>query len=635
MAGKLLRQIKSPTNKISHNTVYSHALVKFQSSFSVPEAYSFVSCNSKTTSYSKNEGLDFELLFNGYELGNPYFVNRVVSTCAKLGDLYLGKQVHSTIIKLGFNCSVFIGSALVDMYCKCGKIIDARQLFYEMPEKNVVTWNSLFSGYCHMRFYDSAVELFTKMRKAGFYPTPSTISTILGLCSQSDLGELGVQVHGLGIKTGNCSNVVAGTTLIDMYAKCFSVEESRKVFDQMPEKNVITWSSMVSVYAQSHQPDEAIFIAKKMRSMGVKLNEVTYNSLLSSFSSPKYLYSGKQVHGQVVKEGLESNKYLVATLLTMYSECESSEDFYKMCPTISMDDQISWNSVIAGFSRLGNGNEVLDWFIRMRQACIPIDFFTFANVLRATGILSALSEGKQIHALIYKTGYASDVYVQNALISMYSRCGAITDSKQVFSSIKEPDVVSWNSLISGYSQNGYGEEAVELFEKMRGTGIKPNHTTFLSVLSACSHVGFLEKGVQYFNLMRRGDSIDHPSLEHYACMVDLFSRAGHLEEAESFVNSMPIVPGPSVYKALLSACRFHGNVDIAMRSAKSLLELCPNDPATYVLLSSILAQGGHWVDAADVRSLMRERAVENNPGCSWIEVSRRGSVSSFGGVVGS
>ncbi|RZC70699.1 hypothetical protein C5167_033840 [Papaver somniferum] len=499
------------------------ALVKFQSSFSVPEAHSLVYCNSKTTSYSKNEGLDFQLLFNGYELGNPYFVNSVVSTCAKLGDLYLGKQVHSTIIKLGFNCNVFIGSALVDMYCKCVGI--------PYPLVTVTCDSTILQLSCSPR----CVKL------------------------QSDLGELGVQVHGLGIKTGNFSNVVAGTTLIDMYAKCFSVEESRKVFDQMPEKNVITWSSMVSVYAQSHQPDEAIFIAKKMRSVGVKLNE--------------YLYSGKQVHGQVVKEGLESNKYLVATLLTMYSECESSEDFYKMCPTISMDDQISWNSVIAGFSRLGNGNEVLDWFIRMRQACIHIDFFTFANVLRATGILSALSE--------------------------------------------EPDVVSWNSLISGNSQNGYGEEAVELFEKMRGTGIKPNHTTFLSVLSACSHVGFLEKGVQYFDLMRRGDSIDHPSLEHYGCMVDLFSRAGHLEEAESFINSMPIMPGPSVYKALLSACRFHGNVDIAMRSAKSLLELCPNDPATYVLLSSILAQGGHWVDAADVRSLMRERAVENNPG-PWV-----------------
>ncbi|MCL7026860.1 hypothetical protein MKW94_024295 [Papaver nudicaule] len=622
MAGKLLLQIKSPTNRISRNTAFSQALVKFQSFYSVPESYSLISCNSKTTSYVKDERLDFEFSINVYELRNPYFVNRVVSSCAKLGSLYLARQVHSTIIKLGFSSNVFIGSALVDMYCKCGTIIDARRLFDEIPEKNVVTWNSLFSGYCHLRFCDSAVELFTKMRKVGLYLTPSTISTILGLCSQSDLGELGVQVHGLGIKTGNCSNVVTGTTLIDMYAKCFSVEESRKVFDQMPEKNMITWSSMVSVYAQSHQPDEAIILVKEMRSLGVTINQVTYNSLLSSFSSVKYLDCGKQVHGRVIREGLESNKYLVATLLTMYSECESSEDFYKMCPTISIDDQISWNSVIAGFSHLGNGKEVLGWFIRMRQACIHIDLFTLSNVLRATGILSAVNEGKQIHALINKTGYASDVYVQNALVSMYSRCGAIVDSKQVFSLIKEPDVVSWNSLISGYAHNGYGEEAVELFEKMRAIGIKPDHTTFLSVLSACSHVGNLEKGVQYFDLMRRGNSSEHPSLEHYACMVDLFSRAGHLEEAESFIKSMPIVPGPSVYKALLSACRFHGNVDIAIRSAKSLLELCPNDPATYVMLSSILAQGGHWVDAADVRSLMRERAVENNPGCSWIEVSK-------------
>ncbi|KAI3989874.1 hypothetical protein MKX01_040844 [Papaver californicum] len=410
MAEKLLSQIKCPTNKISPNTVFSHTLVKFRSLFSAPEAYSSVSCNSKTTSYPKNGGLDFGLLFNGYELRNPYFVNRVVSTCAELGYLHLGKQVDSSIIKLEFNSNVFIGSALVDMYCKCGTTIDARQLFYEIPEKKL--------------------ELFTKMHRAGFYPSPSTISTIPGLCSQSDLGELGVQVHGLGIKTGSCSNVVTGTTLINMYAKRFSVEESRKVFDQMPDKNVITRSFMVSGYAQNHQPDEAIVIVKEMRTLSVKLIEVTYNSLLSSFSSLKYLCCDRQVHGQVIREGLESNTYL---------------DFYKMCLKISIDDQISWNSIIAGFYRLGNDKKALDWFIRMRQACIHIDFFTLSNVLGATGILSALSE------------------------------------------------VSWHK------------------------------------------------------------------------------------------------------------------------------ELCPNDPATNVLLSSILAQGGHWVDAAEVRSFMCERAVENNPGCSWIE----------------
>ncbi|KAK9280120.1 hypothetical protein L1049_013807 [Liquidambar formosana] len=457
------------------------------------------------------------------------------------------------------------------------------------------------------------------MLKMGIAPTPFSVSAILVACSQLEFGDLGIQVHGLSLKAGFCCNVVVGTGLINMYSKCQNVDDSRQVFNEMPDRNVITWTSMVTGYAQNQQPNEAMLLVREMQQLGLRSNYVTYNSLLSSFSCPSDLDHCKQVHCRIIQEGLESNVYLVVTLLTVYSECGGSlEDFRKICLNVTRWDQISWNAVIAGFSSLGNSKEAVKYFSKMRQAGINVDFFTFTSVLRAIGIISALEEGKQTHALVFKTGYASNVHVQNGLVSMYSRCGAINDSKGVFLSMKEHDLISWNSLLSGCAHHGYGREAVELFEQMRKTGIKPDGSTYLSVLSACSHVGLLDKGLEYFDLMKNDVLLETPKVEHYATIVDLFGRAGYLHEAEAFINSMPIEPGPSIYKALLSACQVHGNMEIAVRSAKNLQKLSPNDPATYVLLSNVLATGGYWDDAAQVRKHMCDRGVWKKPGYSWI-----------------
>ncbi|KAG2710174.1 hypothetical protein I3843_04G014000 [Carya illinoinensis] len=310
--------------------------------------------------------------------------------------------------------------------------------------------------------------------------------------------------------------------------------------------------------------------------------------------------------------------------MVAYSECGGSlEDFQKICSSVTRWNQISWNAAIAGFSNLGYVEESLKCFFEMRQGVIDVDFFTFTSVLKAVGIISALEEGKQIHALIFKSGHAANLYVQNGLIAMYARCGIIDDSKRVFFSGGKHDVISWNSMLSGCAHHGYGIETVQLFEQMRRTNIKPNSTTFLIVLTACSHAGLWVKGLEYFNLMINDELVEPPKLEHYATILDHFGRAGNLKEAEAIINSMPIDPGPSVYKALLSACRVHGNKEIAPRSAKKLLELCPNDPATYVLLSNVLVTWGYWDDAAEVRKLMHHSRVKSS-GCSysWIRVNK-------------
>ncbi|XP_021814309.1 pentatricopeptide repeat-containing protein At3g09040, mitochondrial-like [Prunus avium] len=549
----------------------------------------------------------------------PQTLNKIISSCATSTSLDLGIRLHAVVIKLGFCSNVYICSALVDMYGKCGSLANAQKQFDEMSDRNVVTWNSLISGYLQAELPKRAVGLFLEMLKVGVVPTPFSLSGALVGCSQLEAEELGAQVHGLSLKTGLCYNVVVGTGLIDMYSKCCSVNDSMRVFNQMPERNVITWTSMVTGYAQNGQSDEAMILAREMLRLGLKPNYVTYNSLLSSFSSPDFWVHCRQIHCRIMKEGFEFNVYIVVTLLTIYSDCSNSlEDFQKLCSCVAIWDQISWNAVIAGFSNIGSCEEALKCFSDMRQACVAMNFFTFASILRAVGTLSDLEAGKKIHALVFKSGQASNFCVQNGLVSMYARCGAIHDSKWVFTLMNEHDVVSWNSLLAGYAQHGFGLETVELFEQMRRAGVKPDNTTFLIVLTACSHVGLVHEGLMYFDLMRNDDLLEPPRMEHYATVVDLFGRAGNLHEAEAFVDSMPIEPGPSVYKALLSACKVHGNKEIALLSAKKLQELCPNDPATYILLSNVLVTGGCWDDAAGVRKLMYDRGIRKTPGHSWI-----------------
>lgn len=223
-----------------------------------------------------------------------------------------------------------------------------------------------------------------------------------------------------------------------------------------------------------------------------------------------------------------------------------------------------------------------------------------------------------MHALIFKIGYDSNVFVQNRLVFMYAICGAISDAKKAFSSMDERDLVSWNSLLSGCAHHGYGREAVQLFEQMQKTEITPDGTTFLVVLSACCHAVFIDKGLQYFYLMRNDASLESPRAEHYAAIVGLLGRAGFLNEAESFINSMSTDPGPSVYIALLSACQLHGNREIAVRSAKRVLDLWPNDSAIYVRLSNVSKTARCWDDAGDMRTLMYNREIRKKPGYSWV-----------------
>jgi pentatricopeptide repeat protein len=262
----------------------------------------------------------------------------------------------------------------------------------------------------------------------------------------------------------------------------------------------------------------------------------------------------------------------------------------------------------------------------MNREGIDNNNFTFGSAVKAASETANMKQGKQVHAVITKTGYDSETEVCNALISMYAKCGSISDAEKQFLEVSTKNEVSWNAIINAYSKHGFGSEALDSFDQMIHSNVRPNHVTLVGVLSACSHIGLVDKGIAYFESMNSEYGLS-PKPEHYVCVVDMLTRAGLLSRAKEFIQEMPIKPDALVWRTLLSACVVHKNMEIGEFAAHHLLELEPEDSATYVLLSNLYAVSKKW-DARDLtRQKMKEKGVKKEPGQSWIEV--KNSIHSF------
>lgn len=437
-------------------------------------------------------------------------------------------------------------------YAKFRRLDFARELFDEMPGRDVTSWNTIIAAYEQQGCGEEASRLFCQLICAGVRPNHFTFASVLSASAGLLDVEQGKQLHAYIIRIGFLSNMFVGSALVDTYAKCGSIDDAREVFDQMPVRDVLCWNTMIAGYSQ-------------------------------------------------------------------YGNIEIAHLLFEKMP---QRNEVSWNTMIAGFAQQGQAEEALGLFCQMREAGLKPDQYTLASVLSCWASLAALEHGRQGHGHIIRIGYEIKIPVQNALVAMYAKCGIIRDARRVFNKMPVRDVVSWNSLIDGCAQHGFGKEALQLFEQMQQIGLKPNHITFLVVLTACSHAGLVDEGRFYFDCMNRDRCIT-PTTAHYACMIDLLGRAGRLNEAEDFIRKMAVEPDGRVWAALLGACRIHGDIKLGIHAAECLLEWEPQASATYVLLSNIHAAAGQWDAVARVRKLMKDRGVKKKPGCSWIDVKNR------------
>ncbi|XP_039145663.1 pentatricopeptide repeat-containing protein At5g15300-like [Dioscorea cayenensis subsp. rotundata] len=307
-------------------------------------------------------------------------------------------------------------------------------------------------------------------------------------------------------------------------------------------------------------------------------------------------------------------------MITGYVKQGNMESARELFDQVPQRDVVTWNTMITGYVRFGTHEEAMKMVVEMQQAGERPDEVTMLSLLSACSDSGALDVGEKIHQALLEIHSRNDlnVVLGNALVDMYAKCGCIEKALEVFNGMREKDVSSWNSIIGGLAFHGHAEESISLFEEMRKKRTKPNDITFVSVLVACSHGGMVERGREYFKLMRTEYGIE-PNVRHYGCMVDILGRAGFLEEASKFVDEMKVEPDAIVWRALLGACRIHGNVDLGEHANKQLLKLRGGASGDYVLLSNIYASMGKWGGKEKLRKLMDDRKVAKEAGFAQIE----------------
>lgn len=560
-----------------------------------------------------------------------YFSAHGLKISAKLGLLHGGKQVHAHVIKLGQYDLLSLQNQVLNVYVKCKEFSDARKMFDEMPLKNLVSWNTLICGLVDNDNYKFAsvrlgFHYFRQMMLELVGIDCITLNGLLRASIQSDDDGIGRQLHCFVLKSGHDSNSFVGSALVDSYAKLGLVNEAQSAFDEVLSKDLVLWNVMVSCYALNGLHGRAFGVVKLMWLEGVKGDEFTFTSMINSCAVNLSCGLGEQVHGLVIKLSFDMDVLVCSALVDMYSKNEIVEDARKAFDGMLVKNVVSWNTMIVGYGRHGDGKEAMELLREMIRAYVYPDELSFASILSSCGNLSATSEVVQVHACVVANGFEAFLSIANALVSAYAKCGSIGCAFQCFNSVADPDIISWTSLMGAYAFHGLSKEGIGVFEKMLSSNVRPDAIAFLAVLSVCAHGGSVLEGIHYFNLMINVYQI-MPHSEHYTCIIDLLGRAGLLDEAANILTSMPTKPGPDTLGAFLGACKINRNVELARWASEKLFVLEPNETGNYSLMSNMYASAGRWFDVARVRKMMREKCDVKMPGCSWMEVA--GGVHTF------
>ncbi|KAK8938259.1 Pentatricopeptide repeat-containing protein [Platanthera guangdongensis] len=577
--------------------------------------------------------------------------------------------------------NVISWTIIVDELMKRGRISDAVEYFEGCPCHTVVSFTAMINGFSRNGMIFDGLLLFRGMIRIGLMPNEVTFTCVIAGCGGSGEFGLAMSVVGMIVKTSFDQNlsvcnslitlyirmgdagmarkvfdemperdVVSWTALLDLCFESGDLKEARRVFEDMPVRNEVSWSTMIARYSQSGEDLEALRLFNLMLQHDSKPNVSSFACVISASSSLENLMHGAGVHSHVIKFGYEHDVFVASSLIYMYSKCKKSDDARQIFDSLLIKNIVCWNSMVGGYSYDGkmeeamhlfkqlvrknasSWNAMISGFVHNELYGNALEIFdamlgsgeapnrmTLSSVLMACANLPSLERGRNLHAKTLKLGISNEVIIGTALIDMYAKSGDIGSARRAFSMMPEKNEVSWTTMVRGLADSGLAEESLALFDDMRRENVIPSESVFLSILFACSHRRLVQKGFHYFDSMERVYGIA-PKERHYTAMVDLLSRAGLLREAEEFISKMPVAPESSTWAALLSGCVTHGNGEIGERAAKMVMELEKEKTGGYVLLSNMYASAGRWRDVAEVRRLMREAGLKKGGGCSWIQI---------------
>ncbi|WOL15735.1 pentatricopeptide repeat-containing protein [Canna indica] len=433
-------------------------------------------------------------------------------------------------------------------------------------------------------------------------------------------------IHSSIIKLGFSRFAVVMTGLIGLALKCGALHDADKLFDDMPQKDVVAWTSMIVGHARHGRCEDSISFFRRLLASGTAPNWYSFSGALSACSGlgVEALGYGKQIHVQVLKSSFLGpvDPIVHHGLLDMYSKCHCLVYVQRLFDSMAVKSLVAWNLMMSAYLRCGQAEEALKLFNSMVAHGVKPGDFTYAICVDACAAHASIKQGTQLHASILKSGFDHDLVIRNSMVDMYSKCGCIGSAKAVFEAMPSRDPVLWTTMISAYGRCGCVSDAIEMFEKMIQMNIKRDEVAYLAVLSACSHAGLLSKGWQYFQLMFEEEHTVVAESEHYGCMVDLLCRSGRSEEALDFIEHMPFEANVAIWSTLLHSCRMYGNAKLGQFAASQMSRIDPEFHSNWVLLSSIHAAESEWDTTWKIRESMKDENVKKDPGFSWIELSQ-------------
>ncbi|KAF9587272.1 hypothetical protein IFM89_039519 [Coptis chinensis] len=617
--------------------------------FDVMGERTLVSYNTMISGYKKfgefEEALSIVSIMHRSDMKlNETTFSSSFSVCARLKSLSCGKQMHSLVLKSGLEYFEFVGSSLLSFYSNCGEIAEARRVFdglcernellwsimlvgyvnrnlmkeamdvfMKMPSRDVISWTTLISGYSRSGDEcEKALEIFKLMRVSGeTNPNEFTFDSVL-----RSIGELGILkegkiVHGLCIIFGFEFDQSIGGALIALYSSCDAVEDAKKVYEGLRYPCLNASNSIIGGLISMGRIEEAEMIFNVL----VEKNSVSYNLMIKGYAMSGRVEDSKRLFRKMPERTIVT----LNSMITVYCRNGALDEALELFEQTKGDrNTVTWNSMISGYTLSDQPEEAIKLYVAMQRLPVARSRSTFSTLFHACSCIGSLPQGKLLHGHVIKSSFESNVYVGTSLVDMYAKCGSISDAKTSFVNISSPNVAAWTSLINGYAHHSLGTEAILLFKKMSEQGVYPNAVTFVGILLACSRAGLIMEGMKFFYSMGYYRVV--PTLEHYACVVDLLGRSGYLQEALNFINKMPIEADWVVWGALLSACWSRMNIEVGKTVAERMFALDPKQISSQVILSNIYAGVGKWEEVLKVRKRLRGMKVKKDPAHSWIEV---------------
>ncbi|GFQ02688.1 putative pentatricopeptide repeat-containing protein at3g25060 mitochondrial [Phtheirospermum japonicum] len=547
-----------------------------------------------------------------------WFLKHFLSTCK---DRLSISKIHAIAITSGIFSNGISATQLITSYYRTGNINLARQLFDNLPQRGIDSWNAMLIGYSRVNDPVKVINTYKSMRFENVKPDSSTFTVAIKACTSSMDLESGEEIWKNAVEFGYGDDIFVGSSVLNLYTKFGKMDEAMSVFDKMSRRDVVSWSTMITGFVKSGRAKEAIGFYRKMQEEGLKGDGVVILALIQACANIEDSKMAKYLHAFMIRRSFRMDVVMQTSLIDMYAKNGKLEIASAVFRNMGYRNAVSWSTLISGYAKNGFAKNALELLIEMQSCGFEPDVVSLMSGLLACSQVGFPLSGREIHGYIIRRFDAGrDQVLCTALIDMYAKCGLLGRASLIYEKLSCKDIILWNTIISSYGIHGEGKRALSIFHRMIETGVKPDHATFASLLSAMSHSGLVDEGRYWFDVMLREYEI-RPMEKHYVSLIDLFSRAGRVEEAWNVIGSMECEPGIAVWVALLSGCVNHKKLSIGELAANKVLELKPDCPGIYALVSNFFATAKEWDKVATIRKVMRTEGMKKSPGFSVVEAN--------------